>query len=57
MVKPFCHGSARLYFEYKRDDATALLPCSDEWRVAPSDALLDSLNELTELSDVAVTYN
>ena len=57
MVKPYCHGSARLYFEYKRDDATALLPCSDEWRVAPSDALLDSLNELTELSDVAVTYS
>jgi DNA polymerase III subunit alpha len=56
VLAPYCHGPARLYFEYKREDATALLPCSDAWKLAPTDELLDRLRSIDEVGAVTVRY-
>ncbi len=57
LLDPYRHGAARLYIEYKRkDDIAAVLPCSDEWKLAPTDDLLQKLREFDALTQVAVRY-
>jgi DNA polymerase-3 subunit alpha len=56
MLQPYRHGPARLYFKYRREDSVSILPCSDEWKLAPTDELLEQLRSINALTDVAVQY-
>ncbi|MEM7408059.1 MAG: DNA polymerase III subunit alpha [Pseudomonadota bacterium] len=55
-LDPYRDGAARLYIAYARQDAEALLPCGDGWRVSPREELLERLRNVNGLGEVAVRY-
>ena len=56
VLNPFREGGCPVWINYTRNDVTAKLSLSDEWRVQPSDELINRLDELTGENSVSVVY-
>ncbi len=54
-IKPFCGGACPIVIDYQSDDAHAVLRLGADWRVTPSDELLQKLTELCQ-APVVVSY-
>lgn len=57
VIKPFGGGKCPLVLAYYRENAKALLPLGDEWKVSPTDELIDRLKEFFPSSVVEVVYH
>jgi DNA polymerase III subunit alpha len=55
-LHPYRDGAARLYIAYEREDACAVLPCGDAWRVSPREELLERLRNVDGLTGVDIRY-
>jgi len=56
VLNPFREGSCPVWINYTRDDVVAKLSLSDEWRVQPSDELINRLDKLAGEDNVSVVY-
>jgi len=56
-LRPFCEGRCQVCIDYLRSDARGVLSLGDEWRVHPSDTLLQRLRELAGAEAVTIDYN
>ena len=57
ILEPHRAGSVPVNVYYQRPDARAKLTLGTEWRVTPSDALLDELKQLLGKSQVELEFN
>ena len=53
---PFKGGACGVFVDYQRDDATARLNLGNEWRVQPTDELLEDLQNVVGETQVQVVY-
>ena len=56
VLNPFREGGCPVWINYTRDDVKAKLSLSDDWRVQPSDELINRLDKLTGENSVSVVY-
>jgi len=56
VLNPFREGSCPVWINYTGIDVTAKLSLSDEWRVQPSDELIQRLDKMAGENNVAVIY-
>ena len=56
VIKPFVDGDCPICLAYQQKQARALLPLGQEWRVTPSDELLERLREFFPASVVEMVY-
>ncbi|VAW61480.1 DNA polymerase III alpha subunit [hydrothermal vent metagenome] len=56
VLNPFREGRCPVWINYTREDVTAKLSLSDEWRVQPSDELLQRLDKMAGEDNVALIY-
>jgi DNA polymerase-3 subunit alpha len=56
LLKPHRGGNCHVAIDYQRSDATAELRLGDEWRVRPTDALLQLLHDMFSEQNVVVVY-
>ncbi len=56
ILKSYLGGQCRVVIDYTRQDAKAMLHLGDNWRIKPTDALLELLRDLFSEQDVAVVY-
>ncbi|VAW59591.1 DNA polymerase III alpha subunit [hydrothermal vent metagenome] len=56
VLNPFREGSCPVWINYSREDVTAKLSLSDDWRVQPSDELLQRLDKMAGKDNVAIIY-
>jgi DNA polymerase-3 subunit alpha len=57
ILEPYRAGSVPVHIYYQRSDARACLTLGTEWRVTPSDALLDELRKLLGNDQVELEFN
>lgn len=57
ILEPYRAGSVPVRVYYQRSDARACLTLGTEWRVTPSDALLDELRKLLGNDQVELEFN
>ena len=57
ILEPHRAGSVPVHVYYQRSDARARLTLGTEWRVTPSDALLDDLKQLLGKGQVELEFN
>ncbi len=57
ILEPHRAGSVPVNVYYQRSDARAKLTLGTEWRVTPSDALLDELKQLLGKNQVELEFN
>ena len=57
VLEPYRAGSVPVRVYYQRSDARACLTLGTEWRVTPSDALLDELRKLLGNDQVELEFN
>lgn len=56
VVKPFKQGKCPICLAYQRENAKAILPLGDAWKVNPTDELIERLREYFPESVVEVVY-
>ncbi len=56
VLNPFREGTCPVWINYTRNDVMAKLSLSDDWRVQPSDELINRLDELAGEDNVLVIY-
>lgn len=56
IMQPYKTGRSPIYIDYQREDSQARLSLGDEWRVTPSDTLLNELAAVLGEEAVAVEY-
>lgn len=56
VLNPFREGACPVWINYSRDDAVAKISLSDDWRVQPSDELINRLDKLAGEDNVLVIY-
>ncbi|MCW8911551.1 MAG: OB-fold nucleic acid binding domain-containing protein, partial [Gammaproteobacteria bacterium] len=56
VLQPFREGDCPVWVSYKKDAASAVLSLGDEWKVQPSDELINRLNDLVGDDMVKVVY-
>jgi DNA polymerase-3 subunit alpha len=56
VLEPFREGRCQVFLDYQGDGAQAKLALGPEWRVRPSEALIDRLKELAGEDKVKVVY-
>ncbi|PAR40948.1 DNA polymerase III subunit alpha [Vibrio metoecus] len=57
ILEPHCAGTVPVNVYYQRPDARARLTLGTEWRVTPSDTLLDELKQLLGNDQVELEFN
>ena len=57
ILEPYRAGTIPVHVYYQRHDARARLTLGTEWRVTPSDALLDDLKQLLGSDQVELEFN
>ncbi|MCG9684386.1 DNA polymerase III subunit alpha [Vibrio sp. Isolate23] len=57
ILEPYKAGSVPVHIYYQRSDARARLTLGTEWRVTPSDELIDNLKQLLGKSQVELEFN
>lgn len=57
ILEPYRAGTIPVHVYYQRSDARARLTLGTEWRVTPSDALLDNLKQLLGSDQVELEFN
>jgi DNA polymerase-3 subunit alpha len=55
-LRPFCGGQCPLFIHYQQEHAQACLALGNEWRVKPSESLLDALTDFCGPENVRVEY-
>jgi len=55
-LKPFCNGSCPVCIAYNKNNAQALLPLGEQWRINPCDELLIRLREILPDDCIEVCY-
>ena len=56
VLTPFKEGTCAVVVDYQKDDASAKIPLGEEWRVHPTDELLNRLRESMGENKVNITY-
>jgi len=56
VLNPFREGSCPVWINYTRKDVSAKLCLSDDWRVQPSDELIQRLDKMAGEDNVAIIY-
>ena len=56
VLKPYREGGCPIWIRYQTDDALVTLSLGDDWKVQPSDELLNRLRSLTSDEGVNVLY-
>ncbi len=56
VLNPFREGSCPVWINYTRKDVSAKLCLSDDWRVQPSDELMQRLDKMAGEDNVAIIY-
>jgi DNA polymerase-3 subunit alpha len=56
VLAPFKEGTCPVVVDYHKDDARAEIPLGQEWRVHPTDELLNRLRESMGEKQVTITY-
>ncbi len=56
VLNPFREGSCPVWINYTRNDVRAKISLSDDWRVQPSDELINRLDKLAGEDNVSVVY-
>jgi DNA polymerase-3 subunit alpha len=56
VLTPFKEGTCAVVVDYQKDDASAKIPLGEEWRVHPTDELLNRLRESMGDNKVNMTY-
>ncbi|MGY3686167.1 DNA polymerase III subunit alpha [Vibrio coralliilyticus] len=57
ILEPYKAGTVPVHIYYQRSDARARLTLGTEWRVTPSDELIDNLKQLLGKSQVELEFN
>jgi DNA polymerase-3 subunit alpha len=57
ILEPHRAGTVPVHVYYQRNDARARLTLGTEWRVTPSDQLLDDLKQLLGKTQVELEFN
>ncbi|MER2495199.1 DNA polymerase III subunit alpha [Vibrio neptunius] len=57
ILEPYKAGTVPVHIYYQRSDARARLTLGTEWRVTPSDELIDNLKQLLGMSQVELEFN
>ncbi|MCC2523198.1 DNA polymerase III subunit alpha [Vibrio coralliilyticus] len=57
ILEPYKAGTVPVHIYYQRSDARACLTLGTEWRVTPSDELIDNLKQLLGKSQVELEFN
>ncbi|NUW68334.1 DNA polymerase III subunit alpha [Vibrio coralliilyticus] len=57
ILEPYKAGTVPVHIYYQRSDAQARLTLGTEWRVTPSDELIDNLKQLLGKSQVELEFN
>ncbi|MDA0119495.1 DNA polymerase III subunit alpha [Vibrio sp. T11.5] len=57
ILEPYKAGTVPVHIYYQRSDARARLTLGTEWRVTPSDELIDNLKQLLGTSQVELEFN
>ncbi|MCW9047165.1 MAG: DNA polymerase III subunit alpha [Gammaproteobacteria bacterium] len=56
VLNPFREGACPVWINYTRNDVVAKLSLSDDWRVQPSDELINRLDKLAGEDNVSMVY-
>ena len=56
VLNPFREGGCPVWINYTRNDVKAKISLSDDWRVQPSDELINRLDKLAGENSVSVVY-
>ncbi|RDH85272.1 MAG: DNA polymerase III subunit alpha [endosymbiont of Galathealinum brachiosum] len=56
VLNPFREGNCPIWINYTRNDVMAKISLSDDWRVQPSDELINRLDKLAGDNNVSVIY-
>lgn len=57
VLTPFKEGTCPVVLDYRKDDACAEIPLGQEWRVHPTDELLNRLRESIGEKQVSIKYD
>ena len=57
ILEPYKAGTVPVHIYYQRSDARARLTLGTEWRVTPSDELIDNLKQLLGKGQVELEFN
>lgn len=56
VLTPFCEGACPIYLDYHNDQSVAKINLGEQWRVHPTDELLNRLSQLMGEGQVSVDY-
>jgi DNA polymerase-3 subunit alpha len=56
ILKPHRKGACDVVVYYRNQDARAVLQLSEEWKISPSDELLDQLRKVCGSEGVQLSY-
>jgi len=56
VLKPYCPGRCPVQSYYVKSDATSPLPFGDDWRLTPTEGLMEALRELVGDDNVRLVY-